>query len=244
MRTLIAAATAVCIVLTGCTKPTEVVIPSDVSQWDKLAPAIKKLPEEDQKALQAYLIRVKLSEAFSKGAGLPIGTTIGKALEDQRKWEAEQAVILAAERAKAAEAKALKEKLEAEEAADRAKMMNAVTVTLLRKEQEPSNPRAGRYSDRQTFAIGVANKAEKTIVGVSGKLEFIDLFDKTVGSVIFDISEPIQPGFDVRWNGSRDYNQFIPEHRAVWNLEEGQYTTKFTPDTIVFADGTKLRAKR
>lgn len=235
----------VAMALVGCTKPTDVTIPSDMAQWDKeLAPAIKKLSSDDQKLLQGYLMRAKISEVFSKGAAIPVGTTVGTAIAEQRKWAEEQEILQAAERAKAAEEKALKEKLAQEEAAARAKLSNAVRVVLMSKGQEPSNPRAGRYSDRQTFTIGVLNKSVKAITGVSGKLEFIDMFDKVVGAVSFGITEPIEPGFDVKWEGARDYNQFIAEHRAVWNLEEGRYTTRFVPEAIVFADGTKITAAR
>lgn len=235
----------VAMALVGCTKPTDVTIPSDMAQWDKeLAPAIKKLSSDDQKLLQGYLMRAKISEAFSKGAAIPVGTTVGTAIAEQRKWAEEQEILQAAERAKAAEEKALKEKLAQEDAAAQAKLSNAVRVVLMSKGQEPSNPRAGRYSDRQTFTIGVLNKSVKAITGVSGKLEFIDMFDKVVGAVSFGITEPIEPGFDVKWEGARDYNQFIAEHRAVWNLEEGRYTTRFVPEAIVFADGTKITAAR
>lgn len=244
MKTQIALSTLALVLLAGCTKPMDVVIPSDVAQWDKeLAPAIKKLKPEEQQLLQNYLVRAKLSESF-KGAGMPVGTTVGGAIAEQRKWDAEQAVLLAAERAKAAEEKALKERLAKEEAAARAQLANAVTVVLVSKGREPANPRAGIYSARQTFSIGVTNKSEKHIAGVSGRLEFVDLFDKVVGAVSFDITEPIPPYLDVKWEGARDYNQFIAEHRAVWDLNEGTYTTRFVPEAIVFADGTKLTARK
>ncbi len=42
------------------------------------------------------------------------------------------------------------------------------------------------------------------------------------------------------WLGSREYDKHIDEHRAIWNLEEGKYTTRFIPESVVFADGSKL----
>jgi hypothetical protein len=54
------------------------------------------------------------------------------------------------------------------------------------------------------------------------------------------MSERIPPGEAAQWIGTRDYNQFVAEHKAVWNLEEGQYTTRFIPEAVVFEDGTKL----
>lgn len=233
------------VLLAACTRPTEVIIPTDTSKWDtELAPTVKKLSEEDRKLLTGYLMRAKLSETFSKGAGgIPLGTTIGQAIEEQKKWAAEQEALAAAQRAKEAEEKALRAKLEKEAEAAREAITNAVTVTLVSKMERPSNIYAGQYRDRQVFIVGVENKTDEAMAGVSGELEFVDLFGKVVGAVNFRIAEKIAPKGTVKWTGERDYNQFLDNHRAVWNLERGQYTTRFIPDTIVFADGRKLSAK-
>lgn len=219
--------------LCGCSKPTDTVIPSDMAAWDKeLAAAIKKLPEEDKKKIAAYLMRAKMGEVFG-GKGIPPGTTIGAALEEQRKWGAEQEAKKAAE-------EVLKKKLEQERAEAIKKLNSAVTVTLISKQELPKNYDLGRYSEYQQFRIGVQNNTEKPMAGVSGEIKFIDVFDKEVGAVSFRISENIEPAKSATWVGGRDYNQFIEAHRAVWNLEQGKYTTKFIPEMIVFKDGAKL----
>ena len=219
--------------LSGCSKPTDAVIPSDMAAWDKeLAPELKKLPDADREKVAAYLMRAKLGEIFG-GKGVPPGTTIGQALDGQKKFEAEQA-------AKHAEEEALKKKLEQERATAMEQLNKAVTVTLLSKSELPKNFSAGRYSEYQQFRIGVQNNSEKTMMGVSGEIKFIDVFDKVVGTVNFRISENIEPGKSANWIGGRDYNQFLDAHRAVWNLEEGKYTTRFEPEMVVFKDGTKL----
>lgn len=221
----------------GCSKPTDIVIPSDMATWDKeLAPALQKLPEADREKVAAYLMRVKVGEAFG-GKGVPPGTTIGQALESQKKWEAEEA-------AKRAEEEALKRKLEQERAEAMEQLNKAVTVTLLAKRELPKNFDVGRYSEYQEFRIGVKNNSDKTLAGVAGEIKFIDVFDKEVGAVTFRISETLEPGKSTTWTGGRDYNQFIDAHRAVWSLEEGKYTTKFYPEMVVFADGTKLSVSR
>lgn len=223
------------VLLAGCSKPADHVIPSDMAAWDKdLAPVLQKLSEEDRKLMAAYLVRVKMGEVFG-GAGVPVGTTIGAALADQKKWAEELA-------RKQAEEKALKEKLEQERQAAVKAINDAVTVTLLKKGELPKNYDVGRYSEQQSFDVGIKNNSDKAIAGVSGELEFVDLFDKVVGSVSFRISETIAPGGDYRWKGVRDYNQFVAEHRAVWNLEEGKYKTRFVPEAVVFKDGSSLKA--
>lgn len=219
--------------LSACSKPTETIIPSDMSKWDtELAPAIKKLSEEDQKLLSGYVMRARMGQVFGK-EGMPFGTTVGTAMEQQKKW-------LADEEKKAAEAKALKEKMLQEQAQAQAAIENATIVALVAKRELPKNYDLRRFSEVQQFVIGVHNKSDKEIAGVSGSLDFIDIFDKKVGSVNFSISERIKPGGDAQWTGTRDYNQFIDTHRNVWNLEEGKYTTRFQPEAVVFADGTKL----
>lgn len=223
--------------LTGCSKATDTVIPSDMSTWDKeLSPAIKKLSEEDRKLFAGYVVRAKMGGLFSKeNQDIPLGMTIGDAIQEEKKRIAEQ-------EKQAAEAAALKAKIEAERA-EVVKAINEVaTVTLLSKAQLSSNYQIGRYSDYQQFKIGVKNKSEKDIIGVSGEIEFIDVFDKTVGSVTFKISEKIKPNGTYTWVGGRDYNRYRDTHKAVWNLDEGKYTTRFIPSAIIFSDGTRLVA--
>lgn len=221
------------LVLVGCSKPTDVVIPSDVATWDdKLVPEVKKLNDSDREKFTAFLIRAKFGEAFG-GNGIPPGTTIGEAIDEQTKWAEQEAI-------KRAEEEALKKKLEQERAAAIDKLNKAVTVTLLAKRELPVNFSRSRYSPYQEFRIGAQNNTDQIIVGVSGDLMFIDVFDKEVTTVSFAISESIDPSKTAIWTGGRDFNQFIDSHRALWNLEEGKYTTKFIPEMIVFKDGSKL----
>lgn len=219
--------------LYGCSNPTDAIIPSDMATWDKeLAPELKKLPDTDREKVATYLMRAKMGEVFG-GKGVPPGTTIGQALEAQKAWEAAQA-------AKRAEEEALKKKIEQARAIAVEKLNKAVTVTLLAKLQLPKNYDAGRYSEYQAFRIGVQNNSDKVVAGVAGEIKFIDVFDKEVGAVTFRISENIEPGKFFTWSGGRDYNQFLDQHRSVWNLEEGKYSTKFEPEMVVFKDGTKI----
>lgn len=232
--------------LTACSKPVDTVIPSDMSTWDKeLGPVMQKLSEEDRRLFAGYVARMNMAAALTgESADIPFGTTVGQAIEQQRTWLEELEKFKAEEAAKAAKEEAdrlaLKQKLEAERSAQLSAINGAVTVTLLAKRELPRNFDVGRYSEQQQFVIGAQNNSDKTIVGVSGEIEFIDLFDKVVGVMSFRMSERIAPGATAKWNGVRDYNQFIPEHRAVWGLQEGKYTTRFTPEAVVFSDGTKI----
>lgn len=237
---------ALAVLLTACSKPTDTVIPSDMATWDKdLAPVVQKLKEDDRALLVAYVARMKLAEVLSNdGPAIPFGYTVGQAIEDQRKWAVEEAKRVAEEKAererKAAEERALQAKMEAQRAEAKKAISSAVTVTLLSKQELPRDYDANRFNPQQLFILGAENRGDKEIAGVSGEIEFVDVFDKVVGSVTFDMSERIRPGATYRWRGVRDFNRFNDEHRAVWNLSEGQYTTRFTPKMVVFTDGTRL----
>ncbi len=225
----------VVMLLAACSNPMETIIPSDIASWDKdLAPAIKSMSDADKALFAGYAARVKLGELFGAGGGIPLGTTVGQAIDTQKKWVTEQ-------KKAEEEAKALRVKVEADQLATIKAINAAVTVTLLSKHAIPSNYRVGRYSDTQQFIIVVKNKSAKELVGVSGELEFIDVFDRVVGSTLFSISEKIKPDDLYTWIGERDYNQYIAEHKAIWNLEEGKYTTRFTPAAVVYADGSKIK---
>lgn len=224
------------LLLTGCSKPQDAIVPTDMSTWDKeLAPQIQKLSKEDKELFASYAMRLKVAEGFG-GTGIPMGTTVGQAIEQQKAWGAEQ-------EKKRAEEAALRDKLEKERAAARAAIDGAVTVTLLEKKQLPRDWEVRRISDTQVFRIGVHNKGEKEVAGVAGSIEFIDIFDKPFGAVSFSITENIKPGGEYVWTGSRDYNQFVADHKAVWNAETGKFKTRFVPKAVVYSDGSKLLAE-
>ncbi|TFZ02955.1 hypothetical protein EZ313_17160 [Ramlibacter henchirensis] len=237
---------AAAVVAIGCGKATETIIPSDMSTWDKeLAPVVQKLSEEDKKHFVAYVARMKLAEGLSGGKNaIPFGMTVGQAIEEQKKWAAELEQRLAREKAeeqkREAEAAALVQKLVAESIEIARRINEAVTVTLLAKRELPRSFEAGRYSDYQQIVIGIQNNAQKPLKALSGRLDFIDAFNKVVAKVYFEITRDVKPGATYKWTGGRDYNQFIDEHRVLWNLDDGQYKTRFVPETLIFTDGEKL----
>lgn len=79
------------LLMTGCDSynkdPLQQTIPTDSEQWqDKLGDTMDQLSEEDRQLLSRYMLRIRLSHAYEKGAMPRI--TIGKALEQQREYEA------------------------------------------------------------------------------------------------------------------------------------------------------------
>lgn len=237
--------------LAACSKPLDTVIPTNPDDWDsKLAPAVKKLSEEDRQLFNAYMARRMMGSILGglfgqkpEASAITPGTTIGQAIAEQKAWMAEQEREEAARARKEAEAAALKREAEAKAAAARKALDDAVTVALVDRGFLPSDYRAGRILDQQTISIAIKNTSGKPIAGVSGRLAFIDMFDKEVGAVTFKSTETIAPDETYTWEGSRDYNQFMAGHRAVRDLEDGKFKTRFEPEAIVFVDGSTLKVE-
>lgn len=221
--------------LYGCNNPQSTVIPTDMAKLEQIQDSVKKLSEDDRKNLMAYLMRTQMSSALGGGALEP-GVTIGEALKRQKQWADDQ------EKQELAQV-ALKAKLAAEHEAAMKKLASTVTVTVLSKTLVPKNYNMRRYSDVQEIKLGIENLTEKDIAGVKGVVKFYDIFGKEAGAIGFSLDSGIKAKGTDTWEGTRDYNQFIDSHKSLAALEEGKYTTKFEPEMIVFADGTKMTAE-
>jgi hypothetical protein len=221
------------VALCGCSDPKSKVIPTDMAKWDaELKPLVEKLSDEDKKLFAGYVARKKMGEVFG-GGGLPEGTTVGQGIEDQKKWLGEQA-------AKEAEQLALKQKIERERAAITEAINAAVTVAVVGLSVRIGSFESGDYEDKQVIKLALENKSEKDIAGIKGRLKFINMFEKEVGSISFGYEDGIKAGQTASWTGERRYNKYIEEHKALANLQEGKYKAVFEPEAIVYADGKKL----
>jgi hypothetical protein len=223
------------IALAACSGPADTPIPSDVAEWDsQLAPALNSLKPEERDLASGYLARVRTGEIFG-GEGVPVGMTIGKAIGEQRLWLHDQ-------REMDQSAEILSHRLEAERAAAQERMSALVDVGLLDKYEDPRHAKETRYHARQILKISVANRSDKALAGISGDLEFVDASGASVGTVYIAIREKIKPGGEYVWVDRREYDALLEDQKAIWNLKKGNYQTRFTPHSIVFADETKLVA--
>ena len=225
-----------CIALTGCSKPTDAVVPTDPKQWDgEFAQKIKNLSEADKGLLAAYLLRTQLGEVFGK-QGMPVGTTVGQAIDAQRQWIAEQ-------EAKKAAAQRLKVELEAKQAATAAELSKTIVLTFMGQHYIPRNFDAGRLDGRFSVEIGVKNLGSKTIKGVKLQLVFKDTFGEVISKRGVDIEHTIPPGGEYVWKGGRNINEYIDEDRKLMHLEDGQYSAEMQPTMVVYADGSTVGGK-
>jgi hypothetical protein len=227
--------------LVACTSPINTVIPTNRNDWDtKLAPAVQKLSEEDEKLFTAYMLRHLLDPItagiLKEDSDLFLitpGTTIGQAIAEQKIWVAQQVM----------KNTVLKKEQEAKNEALRKQMDQMITVTLLSKSFKPKDIYAVRILDQQYFSVSFKNISDKSIAGISGDLVITDLFGKDVLALTIDVIETIEPGKSYIWKGGYHYNEFDANQRAVRDLSEDKYKTRFEPKIIVFTDGTSIKVE-
>ncbi len=228
--------TALCfaLFLAACSPKGEV-IPPDPNQWGALGEKVKSLKEEDRRLLGAYLARKGVGAAFAGGKiDIPLGQTVGKAIAEQRSFEANQ-------KKQEAEAQILAAKAAAQRAAAEAKLNSAALVSLVSKGVLPEDIYNGRYSARVTFVFAVQNRTEKDIVGIKGSIEFIDLFGTTIKKLNISMDEDIKAGQTRTISGyGKDINEFIDEDVKLANTEQSKLKAVFHPNMIVFSDGTNI----
>lgn len=223
---------AVSVLISACTKPLDTIIPPE-SKWESdLKPVIAKLSDEDKKYLGSHLVRAKAKELFS-GQTMTQNLTIQQAINDQKNFIAEQERVQA-------EQQALKEKTQREIAERQKQFDAAITVSVIGKKILQSDFMQKIYQDQQLIKLAIQNKSNKTITGIQGYIHFINIFGDDVGIYGIEFTTPIESQKTANFVVGRDYNQFLKDHVAINNLEEGKYTTQFSGLNIIYADGSKL----
>ena len=222
------------LVLGGCSDPKKTIIPSDVSTWETtLKPTLEKLPDEDRQTVGRYMIRAKMGETF--GGKSKLGTiTVGEAIKEQKDFEAER-------KAKDDEEKRLADDLRAKQDALARQVRETLSVVMVSKGFYKADPmNGGGFQDKVTFTLGFQNKGSKPIAGFKGDLVFKDMFGDTIKALNFSHDEAVPAGKTVTWEGSMDFNEFMRDDVRLRDADESKVKLEFKPETILFADGSKL----
>jgi hypothetical protein len=237
--------------LCACSKPQDTPLPTDLAKWEAIKPQIEKLSPEDQETFKRYTIRQVMGRTVGamgsalrgekpKDLEMPEGMTIGKALSEQRAWEASQKQRELEREAEEARAKALRAKIEAERAAKRKELESAVRVTLVTFKILGPNYEAGRYGDSAYVELAFENLSGKKIEGVKGITVFSDIFDTVLQRVTVSYDKGISIAQTPTWKGSFKLNQFSDQDRKLKSADPSKLKFRFEPDVIIFADGTRL----
>jgi len=230
--------------ITACSGPKDTPVPKDLAAMESVKPALEKLTPEERELFAGYVMRstlgAKLSGLFGgkEGPGIPDGMTIGKAIEEQRKFKADRVV----EEAKEA---ALKEKLRAERETAMKTMRDVVTVTLVSKALKEERGMSGMLMDENLqVTFGYKNNSAKDIAGVKGYVSVKDLFGDELSGFAISNDTTIKAGETATWTGSRSvkYSMGSNKDRKLAELTDDKYKVIWEPKVVVFADGTKLKA--
>lgn len=213
----------------GCSNPKSTQIPSDPDKWSELKPQIEKLSEEEQQLLAQFLMRKSMGKIVG-GNGIETGTTIGDAIQEQKKWLDEKKAQEQAETE-------LKAKIEAEKKAKLAEINKIITVALIKKEGASS---FGSSIDNIDIELAFQNKGNKDISAIKGITHFNDVFGDNIKSINLSYDDGVKANSTATYNGSIHYNQFMDEDKKLLNTDLNKLKFIFEPQIILFSDGTKL----
>lgn len=230
------------LVLAACSGPKDTPLPRDLEKLDSLKPVLEKLTPEERELAAGYIMRVgvgsELKGVFGgeKGPGIPEGMTVGKAIEEQRKFKADLAI-------EEAKQQALQAKLAAEREAAMKPLREAVTVTLVSKKVVPEYGYSGMLMDENLNVVfGYQNNTGKDIAGVKGHISIKDLFGEQISGFLVSNDDTLKAGESITWTGSRSVKYGVNENgdRKLADLDPSKYKVVWEPWMVVFADGTKL----
>lgn len=230
------------ILLTACSGPKDTPLPRDIEKMESIKPAMEKLTPEDRDLAAGYIMRhtigAKLGGLFGgkEGPGIPEGMTLGKAIEEQKKFKADAAL-------EEAKQQALKAKLQAEREAMLKPMREAVTVTLVSKNLATERGYSGIVTDENLeVTFGYKNNSVKDILGVKGRISIRDLFGDEISAFQISNDSTIKAGQTATWTGSRSvrFSMGNNKDRKLADLGDDKFKVMWEPQVIVFSDGTKL----
>lgn len=228
--------------LVGCSGPKDAPLPQDLSKMEALKPILEKLTPEERELVGGYVVRQTIGAKFgellggAKAAGIPEGMTVGKAIEEQRKFRADQLI-------EEAKQKAVKDKLKAERDLAEKAMREAVTVTLVSKALKPEHGASGMVLDEKIEVVfGYKNNTVKDIAGVKGRISIRDQFGDELSAFQVSNDDTIKAGASITWTGGRSvkYAMGSNKDRKLIELADDKYTTQWNPQVIVFSDGIKM----
>ena len=228
---------------TACTGPMDTPVPKELAAMESLQPALQKLSPEDRELFAGYVMRntlgAKLGAMFGgkEGPGIPDGMTVGRAIEDQRRFKAERALEEAKETA-------LKDKLRAEREVAVKTMRESVTVTIVSKAVKEERVSGMLLGENLQVVFGYRNNSAKDISGVKGRISVKDLFGDEISAFAISNDQTIKAGDSATWTGSRSvsFSMGNNQDRKLAGLADDKYKVIWEPETIVFSDGTKLIA--
>lgn len=193
---------------------------------------MERLSEQERTQLAAYLFRHSMPLPLGEGE-IPAGTTIADALKSEQTREVKAAQERAQKDASEKALKAAKEEM-------LLKLNNALTVQLLEKEFISGGSTSYQISEGVSLKFVFKNTSDKDLAGFKGDVRFKDMF----GDLLHISSLTFEDGLKAREQITETY-EIHPilvktTTKRFIHLDMSKMTYEFEPQSIVFADGTKL----
>ncbi|HJQ41138.1 MAG TPA: hypothetical protein VKB93_28710 [Thermoanaerobaculia bacterium] len=216
--------------LAGCGNPKNLVVTAENQDevLQKVARS-KKLSDEEKQTFAAAVMRAGMARAFSEALGgkpsadapVVIGKTVGQIIEEARERTAK-------EKERVARMKRLAEEVRRRQDARLKIMRDAVLVTPLSMKDLP-----GGFMAAIELKYAIENTSGKEIRAFEGTVRFRDVLGHRVEDGYVKVNEPLEPGEKRTITKSQFVTQLggrkLSDVRAEW-----------IPDTVLFADGTRL----
>jgi hypothetical protein len=227
MRNTVFALLACAAGLLACRDPKNTELPRELKNIKSLDPAMQKLTGEERQLAAAYIVRHMIGAIENQeGPGIPEGMTLGRAIEEQRKFAADRA------------------KLQTERDAALKSMREAVTVTLVSKEKIVT--KRGKFElvldEDLRVTFGYKNNTARDISGVKGYVSVEDLFGDELSGFQISNDTTIKAGETATWVVGRSIRFAMGNNNdhKLSNLSDDKFKVVWKPQVILFSDGSKL----
>ncbi len=218
----------------SCSDPYKMSVPTDINSLENdgsFKAAVEKLPKDEKELVGAYIVRTGLGKVFG-GEGIAPGTTIRKAIDDQRAFMAQKEKEEAAAAALAARVKAETDK--------KIRNMNeAVTVAVTSFRFNDRDWNRGIATGYFSISVAFENKTNRAIAGAKGKFKINDIFGTQIGAYSLSYDNGIKPRSTAVWKGQSDYNQFMERDRKLATTSFEKLKFEWEPEIYLFEDGEK-----
>jgi len=117
-------------------------------------------------------------------------------------------------------------------------MRRAVSVQIVSKGTREWDYTGGTRAI--TFKARMANRSGKEMRGFRGDIVFYDLFGDKIYTIHVKYDEGLKAGATVVWPGEIDYYEYDAASQKLRDTVLKNMRVEWVPQTILFADGTKL----
>lgn len=202
--------------LTSCSNPLNRKYSDKTLEEDaKAIKESKKVNDDDAELLATYIMRAKLTNENIEGM------TYADMLKKAKDIKAEQ--------------KALADKAAKEETEKRQRLGSAINVALYDIGYQKAD-----YDDYIVYNMAFENKSGKDIKAVKGTLLITDLFDKEIKKINIVFDDGVKANDTYKTSYTTDYNQFMDEDQSLRSKTMKEIKFLWTPEKILFEDGTTL----